>query len=106
MRRGGFRRRLTIAFVLVAAVSSGSLAVGSFLLVRQARLSDLLHAKASEVTADLKLAHGLEPTQQALSPGPNGFVQAYGPSTPTVLLFPGRAQVSSDPRVNPRIPVA
>lgn len=35
--RGGFRRRLTLTFVLVAAVSTGTLAVVSFLLVQQDR---------------------------------------------------------------------
>ncbi len=34
------RRRLTVAFVLVAAVSAGGLAGGSYLAVRQARLND------------------------------------------------------------------
>src|SRR3990170_2265325 len=34
---GSFRRRLTLTFALVAAVSSGSLAVISFILVKQDR---------------------------------------------------------------------
>lgn len=38
---GGFRRRLTVMFMAAAAVSAGSLAVISFLLVRQDRLDSL-----------------------------------------------------------------
>ena len=34
------RRRLTVAFVLVAGVSAAALALGSYLLVRQAGLAE------------------------------------------------------------------
>jgi signal transduction histidine kinase len=105
MRGGGFRRRLIVAFVLVAAVSAGVLAVASFALVRQARLRDFLHAKAFEAGVDLKQAQLLRPTPQALSQGPNGFLAAYR-GTPAVLIFPRRTQVPSDPAVNPPIPAA
>ncbi len=37
IRAGSFRRRLTIAFILVAAASAGILAIGSYLLVREER---------------------------------------------------------------------
>jgi len=47
LRPRGLRRRLVIAFVLMAAVSAGTLAVASYLLVRQARLQGSL--TASEV---------------------------------------------------------
>jgi two-component system sensor histidine kinase MtrB len=102
MRPGGFRRRLIIAFVLVAAVSAGALAAASFALVRQARLTDFLHAKAFEARVDLEQAQGLKPTPQVLSPAPNGFLQEYG--RPTLLIFPGRDRVPSDPAVDPPIP--
>jgi hypothetical protein len=53
---GRLRRRLTIAFVLVAGIASGALALGSFLLVRQARLADSLEAAKDEARFDLVLA--------------------------------------------------
>jgi two-component system sensor histidine kinase MtrB len=107
MRSVSFRRRLVIAYVLVAAISAGALAVASFLLVRDARLTDSLHARASEARVDLDLAQDLAPNSQSLDP--NGFVQSYeraGTGAHVVLDFPGRAPVASDPRVNPRIPAS
>ncbi len=53
---GGLRRRLVIAFVLVAAVSAGILAVASYVLVRQARLQGSLTASAVQAREDLNLA--------------------------------------------------
>ena len=40
IRPGRLRRRLTIAFVLVGGLSAGALALGSYLVVRHARLDD------------------------------------------------------------------
>ena len=40
IRPGRLRRRLAIAFVLVGGVSAGSLALGSYFVVRHARLDD------------------------------------------------------------------
>lgn len=100
MRRGGFRRRLIVAFVLVAAVSSGALAVASYLLVRQARLTDFLHEKQFVATVDLEQARGLPPTVN-----PAEFLRSYQ-GTPAILDFPGRTRIASDPRVNPPIPGA
>ena len=45
---GGFRRRLTLTFVMVAAVSAGSLAVISFLLVKQDRLDSFTQRSLSK----------------------------------------------------------
>ena len=50
------RRRLVVAFVLVAAVSSGVLAVASYLLVQQARLQGSLSASSAQAREDLNLA--------------------------------------------------
>src|SRR5713101_4589202 len=61
VRPGRLRRRLAIAFVLVAGVSAGALALGSYLLVRQARLSDSLDRAKSEAEFDLVLARGFLP---------------------------------------------
>jgi signal transduction histidine kinase len=51
---GRLRRRLAIAFVLVAGISAGALALGSYLLVRQSRLDESLD-RASQ-TASSRLA--------------------------------------------------
>ena len=40
IRPGRLRRRLTIAFVLVGGLSAGALALGSYFVVRHARLDD------------------------------------------------------------------
>ncbi|NUT32300.1 MAG: HAMP domain-containing histidine kinase [Hamadaea sp.] len=60
---GRLRRRLTIAFVLVAGVSAGALAVGSFLMVRQARLDDSLRQAAAEAPHQLVLAQQFLPLE-------------------------------------------
>lgn len=98
-RPRGLRRRLVIAFVLVAAVSAGALAVASYLLVRQARLQGSLSASAAQAREDLNLAATITYPEAA------GFVQAYEQrGTHAVLIFPAGHTVASDPRVNPPIP--
>jgi two-component system, OmpR family, sensor histidine kinase MtrB len=100
LRRGGLRRRLVIAFVLVAAVSAGSLAVASYFLVRQARLDGSLNASAAQAREDLNLAAAVT-YQEAI----DGLVQAYEQrDTHAVLIFPGGRRVASDLQVNPPIP--
>ncbi|GIJ39177.1 two-component sensor histidine kinase [Micromonospora andamanensis] len=56
VRPGRLRRRLTIAFVLVAGISAGVLAGGSYLLLRQARYDASLHAAAADARYRLVLA--------------------------------------------------
>jgi signal transduction histidine kinase len=56
IRPGRLRRRLAIAFVLVAGISAGVLALGSYLLVRQARLADSLDRAQTAATFQLVLA--------------------------------------------------
>jgi two-component system sensor histidine kinase MtrB len=53
---GRLRRRLTIAFVLVAGVSAGLLAGGSWLLLREARFDASLHQAAADARYRLVLA--------------------------------------------------
>jgi signal transduction histidine kinase len=53
---GRLRRRLTIAFVLFAVGSAALLAVGSFLLVRQARFDDSLQRAGADARYQLVLA--------------------------------------------------
>ncbi len=56
VRPGRLRRRLTVAFVLVAGVSAGVLAGGSYLLLRQASYDASLHAAAADARYRLVLA--------------------------------------------------
>ena len=101
LRPGGLRRRLVIAFVLVAAVSAGTLAVASYLLVRQARLQGSLTASEVQAREDLALAA----TPPISYPEAASFVQAYEQrGTHAVLIFPGDRRVASNPQVNPPIP--
>jgi two-component system sensor histidine kinase MtrB len=53
---GKLRRRLTVAFVLVAGISAGALAAGSFYLVRATRLRDSLDRGRAEALRDLRPA--------------------------------------------------
>lgn len=101
LRPGGVRRRLVIAFVLVAAVSAGVLAVASYLLVRQARLQGSLSAGVVQAREDLNLAATITYPEAA------SFVRAYEQrGTHAVLIFPAGRRVASDPQVNPPIPAA
>jgi signal transduction histidine kinase len=93
------RRRLVVAFVLVAAVSSGVLAVASYLLVQQARLQGSLSASSAQAREDLNLAATIT---YPLAPD---FVNAYEQrGTHAVLVFPSGLRVPSDTEVNPPIP--
>ena len=49
---GRLRRRLAIAFVLIAGVATGALAVGSYLVVRSSRLDDSAQRAVSRFAAD------------------------------------------------------
>jgi signal transduction histidine kinase len=51
-----FRWRLTVAFILVGAISSGALAGASFLVVRQARLQDSLERGLERARTNFLLA--------------------------------------------------
>ena len=99
LRPRGLRRRLVIAFVLVAAVSAGILAVASYVLVRQARLQGSLTASEVQAREDLNLAANIRYPEAA------SFVQDYEQrGTHAVLIFPDGRRVASDPQVNPPIP--
>ncbi|MFN2589423.1 MAG: ATP-binding protein [Actinomycetota bacterium] len=50
------RTRLTVAFVLVAAVAAGALAGGTYLLVRRARLSDSASTVVDQVRRNVEVA--------------------------------------------------
>jgi signal transduction histidine kinase len=58
---GRLRRRLTISFVAVAGVSAAVLAIGSFLMVQQARLDDSLEQTAADARHQLVVAQQFLP---------------------------------------------
>ena len=73
--RGSFRRRLTLAFVLVAAISTGTLALVSFLLVKQDRSASFVDRSLDKARLASSLA------ESRLSPAPsadeiNGLIEA------------------------------
>jgi len=102
IRPGRLRRRLAVAFVVVAGVSAGALAVGSFLLVRGARLSDSLARAKTPVTFQLNLAaHTFEPlTEQSIDSLDASFEQT---DQHVVLITNGDNVVASNQSFDPVI---
>ena len=96
-----------MAFVLVAGISAGALAAGSYVLVRQARLRDSLDRAQSEARFDLSLARASD-----LIPGGPGAPLDVQPlltsyenkGVHAVILAPGQ-HAASNPRFDPPIPV-
>jgi two-component system sensor histidine kinase MtrB len=58
---GRLRRRLTVAFVLVAGVSAAVLAIGAYLMVRQARLDGSVQQAAADARYHLIVARQFSP---------------------------------------------
>ena len=98
---GRLRRRLTIAFVLVAGLASGALALGSFLLVRQARLSDSLETARAEARFDLVLARGFLDEQNI-----QGLLDSFRQNRLNVILVTGETSRASNSNLNPPLPQA
>lgn len=69
---GRLRRRLTLAFMLVAGISAGALAAGSYLVVRQARLDDSLQRSLDQTRFNLVLGAETLPDQ-----GPRALLESY-----------------------------
>jgi signal transduction histidine kinase len=96
VQTGRLRRRLTAAFVLIAGLSTGALAVGSFVLVRQSRLSDSVARAEREALFDLTLAAGL--SEELRQADLQAFVSRYEQErqVPAVLLI-GNQRFASRP---------
>lgn len=60
------RRRLAVAFVLAVGISTGALAVGSYLIVRDARLNDSANQAVNESTLNLRFAMAQHAAPQLL----------------------------------------
>jgi signal transduction histidine kinase len=89
---GRLRRRLTLAFMLVAGISAAALAAGSYLVVRQARLDDSVNRSLEQ--ARLNLVVGAEVLADE---GPRAVLDAYERrgGFDTVLVAEGRDFPSS-----------
>ena len=95
------RIRLTIAFVLVAGISSGALAVGSYVLVRQARLSDSLERASADTARDLRAAQGFHSGEE------QNLLQGIESTTVhAIFVQPGSEPQPSNASFDPRIPAA
>jgi signal transduction histidine kinase len=89
---GRLRRRLTLAFMLVAGISAAALAGGSYLVVRQARLDDSLNRSLEQARLNLVVGAELLPDE-----GPPAVLDAYARrgSFATVLVADGQDFPSS-----------
>jgi signal transduction histidine kinase len=85
------RRRLAVAFVLVGGVSTGALAIGSYVAVRDARLDDSASRAVDQSTFNLKFAT----TQRSA----RILLAAYATRGDfcTLVLRPGRPPLRSGP---------
>ncbi len=92
VRPGRLRRRLTLAFALTAGIAAAALAAGSFLLVREARLTDSRDRALEQSRFNLVLGSELLPSE-----GPEALLEAYARrgSFETVLLADREAYPSS-----------
>lgn len=94
---GRLRRRLVVAFVLVAGVSAGALAGGSYLMLRQARFDGSLQRAAADARYQLVLAGQFVPLTDARRAD---LLASFAQSGRPVLLVTGDVQ-ASDPRYAP-----
>ena len=69
------QRRLAITFALVAAVSTGMLALGTYLVVREARLDDAVDRSVEQTRANLLLASAV--LRQPLAQGESADLLAF-----------------------------
>jgi signal transduction histidine kinase len=93
------RRRLAIAFILVAGVLTAILAAGTFLLVRTVGFRDSLDRAEREARFGLNLAANL-PARSDLQQ----FVDAYEQRGIPAILVSGSRRFASDPSFDPAIP--
>jgi two-component system, OmpR family, sensor histidine kinase MtrB len=94
IRPGRLRRRLAIAFVLVAGISAGALALGSYLLVRQSRLEESLDRAGDVARFDLGLAgrQFLPLDEEHI----NGLIAGFQDSGQPVVLMTGSNRIVSE----------
>jgi two-component system sensor histidine kinase MtrB len=96
---GRLRRRLTVAFILVAGVSAAVLSIGSYLLVRQARLEDSLQHAAVDARYQLVLAQQFLPLDDERR---TSLLTSFEASGRHVVLDAGGGSTPSSPSFSPR----
>src|SRR5438093_12237985 len=95
------RRRLAIAFVLVAGISAGALALGSFLLVREARLAESRDRAEDQTRFDLLLAQRSVPLDE---PKAQELLTSFEKTDLHVSLVRGNVATPSNTSFAPPIP--
>jgi two-component system sensor histidine kinase MtrB len=95
------RRRLTIAFVLVAGLSAAAVAVSSYLLVQQAWLDDSLRRADRDVRYQLVLAEQFLPLDEQRQAS---LLDSFARSDRDVVLVSDGGAAASNPAVDPPIP--
>ncbi len=93
------RRRLTIAFVLVAGASTAILAATTLLMVREARQRDSLDRAEREARFGLRLAEGLGSGSDLQQ-----FVDGFEARGVHAVMVEDDERFDSDPQVAPPIP--
>ncbi|QLQ36091.1 sensor histidine kinase [Micromonospora robiginosa] len=94
---GRLRRRLVVAFVLVAGLSAGALAGGSYLMLRQARFDGSLQRAAADARYQLLVAAQFLPLTETRR---TDLLAGFEESGRHVLLVAGGSW-ASDPRYAP-----
>jgi two-component system sensor histidine kinase MtrB len=74
---GRLRRRLTITFALVAAIATGALALGTYLVVRESRLDDSVSSALAQARTNLVLAGAILDRSSAIE-DVDGLLDFYG----------------------------
>lgn len=95
------RRRLTVAFVLVAGALTAVLATTTFLMVREARLRDSLERAEQEARFGLRLAAGLGPGSDLQQ-----FAEGFEARGLHATILDGDRRFDSDPGAAPPIPAS
>lgn len=88
-----------MVFVLVAGLSSGGLALGSFLLVRDSRLDASVDRAEQETRFGLRLATDLSPDADLQQ-----FVRGFGARGIQAIVTLGEERVQSDPSLDLTVP--
>jgi two-component system sensor histidine kinase MtrB len=97
---GRLRRRLTVAFVLVAALAAGVLGASSYFLVRSARLADSLDRAADDARFQLLLSQQFTP----IAAKHDELLASFENTGHHVVLADGTSAAASDPSYAPAIP--
>ncbi|MDQ1647783.1 MAG: two-component system, OmpR family, sensor histidine kinase MtrB, partial [Cryptosporangiaceae bacterium] len=102
LRTGHLRRRLTVAFVLVAATAAAVLGASSYVLVRNARLQDSLDRAAQDARFQLLLSRQFVPVPAKRE----DLLASFESTGHHVVLVSGTELAASDPEYDPAIPAS